>query len=455
MALTVNVIPRYKGLSGSSPQIQDSGITDNGTYITLARTLNLTEETEPSTPGPGTAYIYVDVADSHLKIKDDGGNVTDLNSAGGGGGAWGGITGTLSDQTDLQAALDAKGAAFTSSATLRSILGDETGTGAAVFATSPTLVTPILGTPTSGTLTNCTGLPIAGGGTGQATRQAAIDALTDVSSATNEHVLTKDTASGNAIFKAASGGVFTDSGTNVYLTTTTDRVVIGNTSAVGTSTLSVDGNTDQIQCTIQGHSTQTSNIFVVEKSDGTDLLAVSNTAGVTFGGTTSAIYDANSNELVLFTATASAVNEVTLANAATGNDPSLTASGGDSNIGIDLVCKGTGGVTLRHEPRVTTITSSATPTINTDNCDAVTITALAAAITSMTTNLSGTPKNFQRLMIRIKDDGTARAITWGTSFEACGFPLPTTTVASKRLTILLIYDSVAAKWGCISASQEA
>ena len=42
------------------------------------------------------------------------------------------------------------------SAQLATALTDETGTGANVFATSPTLVTPILGTPTSGTLTNCT-----------------------------------------------------------------------------------------------------------------------------------------------------------------------------------------------------------------------------------------------------------------------------------------------------------
>lgn len=41
-----------------------------------------------------------------------------------------------------------------------------------VFSTSPTLITPILGTPTSGTLTNCTGLPVAGGGTGIATTTA-------------------------------------------------------------------------------------------------------------------------------------------------------------------------------------------------------------------------------------------------------------------------------------------
>jgi hypothetical protein len=43
-----------------------------------------------------------------------------------------------------------------------------TGSGSNVLSTSPTLVTPILGTPTSGTLTNCTGLPIATGVSGLA-----------------------------------------------------------------------------------------------------------------------------------------------------------------------------------------------------------------------------------------------------------------------------------------------
>jgi len=63
-----------------------------------------------------------------------------------------------------------------SSANLLAALTDETGTGSAVFATSPTLVTPILGTPTSATLTNATGLPISTGvsglGTGVATALA-------------------------------------------------------------------------------------------------------------------------------------------------------------------------------------------------------------------------------------------------------------------------------------------
>jgi hypothetical protein len=52
--------------------------------------------------------------------------------------------------------------AATTSAQLAGVISDETGTGALVFANSPTLVTPALGTPSSATLTNATGLPLAG-----------------------------------------------------------------------------------------------------------------------------------------------------------------------------------------------------------------------------------------------------------------------------------------------------
>jgi hypothetical protein len=56
------------------------------------------------------------------------------------------------------------------------------------------------------------------------------------------------------------------------------------------------------------------------------------------------ILDTNGNELFLLTATSSAINELTFANAAAGNAPAFTASGGDSNININLVPKGTGVV---------------------------------------------------------------------------------------------------------------
>jgi len=85
-----------------------------------------------------------------------------------------------------------------SSANLLGALTDETGTGSAVFATSPTLVTPILGTPTSATLTNATGLPIATGVSGLGTGVATF--LATPSSANLRSALTDETGTGSAVF---------------------------------------------------------------------------------------------------------------------------------------------------------------------------------------------------------------------------------------------------------------
>jgi hypothetical protein len=88
--------------------------------------------------------------------------------------------------------------AATTSAQLAGVISDETGSGALVFGTSPTLVTPVLGTPTSGTLTNCTGLPISTGVSGLGTGVAAF--LGTPSSANLATAVTDETGSGALVF---------------------------------------------------------------------------------------------------------------------------------------------------------------------------------------------------------------------------------------------------------------
>lgn len=88
-----------------------------------------------------------------------------------------------------------------SSANLITAVTDETGSGALVFATSPTLVTPVLGTPTSGTLTNCTGLPVSTGISGLAAGVA--DFLATPSSANLATAVTDETGSGAVVFGTA------------------------------------------------------------------------------------------------------------------------------------------------------------------------------------------------------------------------------------------------------------
>jgi len=58
------------------------------------------------------------------------------------------------------------------------------------------------------------------------------------------------------------------------------------------------------------------------------------------------ILDTGGNELFKLTATGSAINELTYANAAAGNNPTFTASGGDTNIGVSILPKGSGKITI-------------------------------------------------------------------------------------------------------------
>jgi hypothetical protein len=179
------------------------------------------------------------------------------------------------------------------------------------------------------------------------------------------------------------------------------------------------------------------------------------------GNLLTGVTDRNGNNIVSLPAQASAVNHVEIKNAATTAAPAISAIGSDTNIDLNLVPKGTGlvkanGVALRSiTPRINSVTSSATPSINVDTTDQFNITALAVAITSMSSGLSGTAVDGQKLMVRIKDDGTGRAITWGASWRGIGVTLPTTTVATKTLYVGAVYNSAATIWDAVAVGQQA
>jgi hypothetical protein len=103
----------------------------------------------------------------------------------------------------------------------------------------------------------------------------------------------------------------------------------------------------------------------------------------------------------------------------------------------------------RMTKRVGSTESSATPTINTDNYDMYIITAQTEAITSFTTNLSGTANNGDTLWIAITGT-TAIAITWGDSFESSTVTLPTTTITTNRLDVGFVWNAVTEKWRCVA-----
>ena len=100
-------------------------------------------------------------------------------------------------------------------------------------------------------------------------------------------------------------------------------------------------------------------------------------------------------------------------------------------------------------PRVSSATSSATPTPDCDSYDISVWTALAADATFGAP--SGTPYNGQRHVIRVKDDGTARALGFNSIYRASSdLALPTTTTLSKTLYMGFMYNSADSKWDLLA-----
>jgi len=103
-------------------------------------------------------------------------------------------------------------------------------------------------------------------------------------------------------------------------------------------------------------------------------------------------------------------------------------------------------------PSIQSVTSSGTVTPTFSN-DMVKITAQAAALNLA--NPTGTAIDGLGIVIRIKDNGTARAITYGTQYRGIGVTLPATTIISKTLYLAMVFNNDDTKWDVVAVGQEA
>jgi hypothetical protein len=106
----------------------------------------------------------------------------------------------------------------------------------------------------------------------------------------------------------------------------------------------------------------------------------------------------------------------------------------------------------RINPRLVTAASYTTDTgtsLDVSTCDQFEVTAQAGAL--KLNNPSGTPLGGQQLIVRIKDNGTARALTYDTQFRASSdLALPTTTILSKTLYMKFVFNATDTKWDLLA-----
>ena len=171
--------------------------------------------------------------------------------------------------------------------------------------------------------------------------------LTATGSAVNEFTIA-NAASGNAPKLSSTGETNVD--LDLEAKGTGHITVRGNTNP-GAIQLNCESNSHGQQIKSQPHSTNTTNTMLLPQGADSTLVSLVSTDTLTNKTLTApkigtSILDSSGNELFLLTATGSAVNQLTYANAATGNNPTFTASGGDTNIGISILPKGSGKITL-------------------------------------------------------------------------------------------------------------
>jgi hypothetical protein len=160
--------------------------------------------------------------------------------------------------------------------------------------------------------------------------------------------------------------------------------------------------------------------------------------------TAKAIADDSGNEYIKFVKTASAVNEISITNSATGNSPDLSVTGGDTNIGLSITTKGTGLIKFNDSAYFpeATLTDGATITWDVSTAQVAKVTLGGNRTLSAPTN--GATGQFISLLV-IQDGTGSRTLTWNSAYEFASDTAPTlTTTASLGDLFTFRYNGT--KW---------
>lgn len=210
--------------------------------------------------------------------------------------------------------------------------------------------------------------------------------------------LSTTAAKATGTFESTGAATFASTAAFTGTATFNGAVVFNGSFTFGAYTLSLGGNLT----TAGAFTTSGANALTLTTTGSTNVTLPTTGTLATLAGTETLtnktlttpkiaqINDTNGNESIIFTTTASAVNEITTANAATGSGPTISATGSDTNVPITLKGKGTGSVILGQATTTGVVLAADQAILDSSNNEYIKFAKTSSAVNELTVTNAAT-----------------------------------------------------------------